>query len=121
VGAATGGSVGLSARLLYPLGFLIVIIGRSQLFTENTITPVTVVLTEFNVLPNMLQLWAVVFVANVLGTIVFAAALAMETYLHPAALEILFDEATTKLEYGFWLTTAKAILEVGPWRSWPGW
>lgn len=75
MGAATSSSVGLSARLLYPLGFLIVIIGRSQLFTENTITPVTVVLTEFNVLPNMLRLWAVVFVADVLGTIVFAAAL----------------------------------------------
>jgi formate-nitrite transporter family protein len=75
VGAVTGGSVGLSAMPLYPIGFLIVIIGRSQLFTENTITPVSVVLTEFNVLPNMLWLWAVVFVANVLDTIVFAAAL----------------------------------------------
>lgn len=56
VGAATGGSVGLAAALFYPIGFLIVIAGRSQLFTENTITPVTVVLTRFGSLPNMLRL-----------------------------------------------------------------
>src|ERR671921_315356 len=45
VGALTGG-VGLLAYLAYPLGFLIVILGRAQLFTENTVTPVTVALTD---------------------------------------------------------------------------
>ena len=40
------GGVGLAAYLVYPLGFLIVILGRAQLFTENTVTPVTVALTD---------------------------------------------------------------------------
>jgi formate-nitrite transporter family protein len=95
-------------------------IGRSQLFTENTITPVSVVLTEFNVLPNMLWLWAVVFVANVLDTIVFAAALVYGDVFTTRGLKILFDEATTKLKYGFWLTPPRLSWEVGSWRSWPG-
>jgi formate/nitrite transporter FocA (FNT family) len=72
VGAATG-SIGLLAMLFYPIGFLIVILGRSQLFTENTITPVTVVLTQLSNIPNMLRLWIVVFAFNVLGAIIFAA------------------------------------------------
>ena len=45
VGALTGG-VGLAAYLVYPLGFLIVILGKAQLYTENTVTPVTVALTD---------------------------------------------------------------------------
>jgi formate-nitrite transporter family protein len=40
------GGVGLAAYLVYPLGFLIVILIRAQLFTENTVTPVTVALTD---------------------------------------------------------------------------
>jgi hypothetical protein len=55
MGAATGGSVGLAAMLLYPIGFFIVIIGCAlSSIIENTITPVTVVLTKSDVLPNML-------------------------------------------------------------------
>jgi hypothetical protein len=45
VGTLTDG-VGLAAYLVFPLGFLIVILGRAQLFTENTVTPVTVALTD---------------------------------------------------------------------------
>ena len=33
------GSVGIVAMLFYPIGFLIVVLGRAQLFTENTVTP----------------------------------------------------------------------------------
>jgi formate-nitrite transporter family protein len=101
VGAATGRSVGITAALFYPIGFLIVIVGRSQLFTENTITPVTVVLTRFGSLPNMLRLWAVIFVFNLLGTIAFAAAVVYGDMLRPTAFRVLFDEVATKLEYGF--------------------
>lgn len=113
VGAATGGSVGLAAALFYPIGFLIVIAGRSQLFTENTITPVTVVLARFGSLPNMLRLWALVFVFNVLGAIAFAAAVVYGDLLRPTAFQVLFDEVATKLEYGFWGATLRAVL--GGW------
>ncbi len=113
VGAATGGSAGLVAALVYPIGFLIVILGRSQLFTENTITPLTVVLTRFDSLPNMLRLWVVVFIFNILGAIAFAAALVYGDVLRPAAFDVLFEETATKLEYGFWLTALKGIL--GGW------
>lgn len=112
VGALTGG-VGLAAALLYPIGFLIVILGRSQLYTENTVTPVAVVLTRFSSLPNMLRLWVVIFVANVFGTALFAATVVYGEVLPSSTFGVLFEEVAQKLEHGFWNSTLKAVL--GGW------
>lgn len=62
----------LLAMLLYPLGFIVVILGRAQLFTENTLFPVILVLDRRRHLRNTLRLWAVVFTANVVGALLFA-------------------------------------------------
>ena len=121
VGSLTGG-VGLVAALLYPIGSLIVILGRSQLYTENTVTPVAVVLTNLGALPNMLRLWMVIFVANVLGALISAATVVYGEVLPAPALQVLFDEVAGKLEHGFWNATLKGLPSgVGWWRPWPGW
>lgn len=73
--AATGShgtTAHLLASLLYPLGFIVVVVGRAQLFTENTLFPVLLVLDRRRHVRNTLRLWAVVFVANVLGALLFA-------------------------------------------------
>lgn len=57
----------------YPVGFISVIIGRAQLFTENTLYPVILVLSERRHLLRMLRLWAIVFLSNVAGAALFAA------------------------------------------------
>ena len=62
----------LLTTLLYPLGFIVVIVGRAQLFTENTLFPVILVLDRRRHLRNTLRLWAVVFTANVVGALLFA-------------------------------------------------
>ena len=64
----------LLVRLGYPLGFLIVIIGRQQLFTENTLTAIIPLLAHRNwsIFLRVLRLWAVVLVANLLGAHLFA-------------------------------------------------
>ena len=49
------------AKLFYPLGFIAVILGRSQLFTENTLYPVALVLAEKNHFWKTLRLWALCF------------------------------------------------------------
>src|SRR5215216_28996 len=38
IGSLTGG-VGLAAIAAYPIGFLIVVLARAELYTENTVTP----------------------------------------------------------------------------------
>ncbi len=111
--AALTGKVGLAALAVYPIGFLIVILGRAQLFTENTVTPVTVVLAQRSRLPNMLRLWAVIFVFNVLGAAAFSAAMVYGKVLEPSAFSVVFSEAAHKLDYGFWLVIVKGVF--GGW------
>jgi formate-nitrite transporter family protein len=59
---------------VYPLGFILVIIGRSQLFTENTLEPVIPVLDQptGEKLGKMLRLWGLVLLGNMLGAAAFA-------------------------------------------------
>jgi len=61
----------------YSVGFIIVIIARQQLFTENTLTAVLPLMHERSsrVLVQLLRLWGVVLVGNLAGTCLFAACL----------------------------------------------
>jgi formate/nitrite transporter FocA (FNT family) len=79
----------LVAHLLYPLGFIAVIIGRAQLFTENTLYPVIIVLDERRRVWNMLRLWGTVFASNVLGALLFALLAERVPSLMPAYAEAL--------------------------------
>ncbi len=77
------------SRMLYPLGFIVVILGRSQLFTENTLYPVALVLAEKKQLWNTLRLWAIVLPSNCFGALAFAALISFSRALPPAALEAI--------------------------------
>lgn len=57
------------SNLGYSVGFLIVILGRMQLFTENTITPILpLFLTPTGAkLLQISRLWCIVFAANLFG------------------------------------------------------
>lgn len=72
------------SRMFYPLGFIAVIVGRSQLFTENTLYPVALVLKEKKQFWNTMRLWAVVLPTNVLGAFAFAQLAANTSALDPA-------------------------------------
>lgn len=65
------------AKLGYAVGFLVVILGRQQLFTENVLTAVLPVISRRRLdwLVSMARLWAIVLAANVAGCFVFALAL----------------------------------------------
>ncbi len=67
-----GSVANLVAMAFYPTGFIAVILGRAQLFTENTLYPVVLVLRDGRYIDDTLRLWATVFAANVLGAFCFA-------------------------------------------------
>ena len=79
----------LVSRMFYPLGFIVVIVGRSQLFTENTLYPVALVLAERREIWNTLRLWGVVLPSNVCGAFAFACLAALTPALNPPVLEAL--------------------------------
>ena len=68
----------LITKFGYSVGFLIVVLGRQQLFTENTLTVILPLLVRKNMdtLLRVLRLWAVVLTANLAGTFLFALCLA---------------------------------------------
>lgn len=70
-------------RMGYAVGFIVVILARQQLFTENTLTAVLPVITAWKLhwLWVMLRLWAIVLAANLVGAFIFAAAIAFTAIL----------------------------------------
>src|SRR5215217_7733691 len=110
VGALSGG-VGLLAYAAYPLGFIFVMMSRQQLFTTNTVPPVLVVLDEDrSQLWNMLRMWGILFVANVLGALVFAFAVTHAEILPPAALDLILEDVAHKMANGFWVLALKGVI-----------
>lgn len=77
----------------YSVGYLIVIIGRQQLFTENTLTAVISVLArrDARTFFGMLRLWGIVLAAN-LGGAHLAAWTAGHAGLFPAEVQRAFVE-----------------------------
>lgn len=78
---------GLIESLGYTLGFLIVVLGRQQLFTENTVTAILPLLDSphrLRRLGQVARLWAIVLVANVVGTVAFAYTVESSDVFPPA-------------------------------------
>lgn len=102
------------ASLGYTIGFVIVVIGRLQLFTENTITAVLPVLarTTPHAMRATARLWALVFVANMVGT-GFAVAVANYGGLAtPDQLEAFTAVSAVILDHG-WLDTVRLGVPAG--------
>ena len=104
VGATPAGR--LAALFFYPLGFMVVILGRSQLFTENTLYPVALVLAERKHLWKTLRLWAVVFPSNILGALLFALLAVKTGALRPEFVRSLAalgtEAANITASHAFW-------------------
>jgi formate/nitrite transporter FocA (FNT family) len=108
------------ATMFYPIGFIVVIIGRAQLFTENTLYPVALVLSEKRELLNTMRLWCTVLPANVLGALAFAllaartSALPVET--RQALLHLGITAASVPAAAIFWsAVTAGWIIATAAW------
>ncbi|MEQ9257630.1 MAG: formate/nitrite transporter family protein [Roseovarius sp.] len=73
----------------YTIGFLIVILGRMQLFTENTITPILPLLLDptRDIFFRTARLWGVVLAANLVGCAASALVLAHGTILPEPRLD----------------------------------
>lgn len=106
----------LVSTLGYTTGFLIVVLGSQQLFTENTLTPIIPLLSRrtMHCLRNVLRLWGAVLVANLIGAFLFALILGRFEVVNAetqhalstlAAKAMSHDFATTLLHgvYAGWL------------------
>jgi formate/nitrite transporter FocA (FNT family) len=97
----------LITNLGYSLGFLIVVIGRQQLFTENTLTAIIPLLAErkWSTFLSVLRLWAIVLAANLVGAHIFAWVAADTTFVKNDVQHALLELAKTAAA----VTVASAI------------
>lgn len=71
---------------VYPLGFILVIMARSELFTENTLVPVIPFLESRDGAHflSLLRVWALLLVGNLVGAAIFGWTLARTPMVDPA-------------------------------------
>jgi formate/nitrite transporter FocA (FNT family) len=84
----------LVTNLGYTTGFLIVVLGRQQLFTENTLFPILPLLHNRSVhtLWRVLRLWGLVLAGNLTATWIFANAV-VHTAVFDAEAKAAFAES----------------------------
>jgi formate/nitrite transporter FocA (FNT family) len=92
----------LIVSLGYSVGFVIVILGNLQLFTESTVTAVLPLATHPTTrnLGRLLRLWVAVFVANMVGTFLVAALMAKQIILGSDQLAAAVSVSDSLLTHG---------------------
>lgn len=100
------------AKFGYSLGYLIVIMGRQQLFTESTLTAVLPVLAHRDLvtLGKMLRYWGLVLSTNLLGAAIIAAFLSYTPLLKPQFGAEVADIARATVAPGFWAVLLRGLV-----------
>ena len=101
----------LLESLGYTFGFVIVIVGRMQLFTENTLTTVLPLFARpsLDKLWCVARLWGIVLGANVIGCFIAAAFIAFMPTFEPDILASVTEISKHATENGAWIGFAKAV------------
>jgi formate/nitrite transporter FocA (FNT family)/nucleotide-binding universal stress UspA family protein len=81
------------AAMLYPIGFVYIILGGYQLYTENTLPPVALTLERLASIPALLRHWAIVAAGNFTGGAIGATVLAYGGVFEPEAAAVAMDLA----------------------------
>lgn len=101
----------LIASFGYSVGFIIVVLGRQQLFTESTLTAILPLLTRRDAESGraVARLWGIVLAANLLGTWFFAMLLLPREVFTPAVGASLTDLGNAAIQTDFGATVLKSI------------
>jgi formate/nitrite transporter FocA (FNT family) len=101
----------LVTNLGYAFGFLIVVLGRQQLYTENTLTVILPFLVEKRaaILANIARLWSVVLLANLAGAFAFAFVMARTNAVSPGVNVAMQKLAEEVLRHDFGTVVLRGI------------
>ena len=86
----------IATAFVYPLGFIVCVLSGAQLFTEHTATALYPVLDRKASVSNLLRLWSIIVIGNMIGAVAAAG-------LHYFALEVTHAKAGY-IEIGHHLT-----------------
>lgn len=105
----------LITSLGYPIGFIAVTLGRQQLYTETTLTAFLPFLhhKRADVFRNVVRLWLVVLIANIIGAALFAFSASWTTTFSPELSREFVAIGERETQHGFATAFVKAIF--GGW------
>ncbi|QAU13825.1 formate transporter [Halorubrum sp. BOL3-1] len=96
--------------MLYPLGFIYIIIGGYQLYTENTLPPVALSLERLASLPTLLRHWTIVLAGNFTGGAFGAVVLSYGGVFTGDTVDAAVKISSSGFELGFWPLFFKAAM-----------
>src|ERR1041385_2086053 len=98
----------------YSIGFVMVVLSRQQLFTENTVTVVLPVMADFTPgnLRSLVRMWTVVFLANMAGTLFASLFCTFTPVLSPDLRDGMIAVSLHILDHS-WLETAFMAVGAG--------
>jgi formate/nitrite transporter FocA (FNT family) len=101
----------LVSKIGYATGFLVVVLGRQQLFTENTLTPILPLLYNrtWKTFNQVARLWVLVLIANLAGTCAVSAVLAGTDLFSHDIKEVFLAISRDTIGASFWTTVLKGI------------
>jgi formate-nitrite transporter family protein len=103
----------LITKMGYAVGFLIVILGRQELFTEQTLSAILPLLSrdeeEHGTVGNVARVWVVVLIANIVGAAAFAAFTAWSGAFSSDAAQAFSTIGHADLSHGFYSTMVRGI------------
>jgi formate-nitrite transporter family protein len=101
----------LIASFGYTVGFVIVILGQQQLFTESTLSAVLPVLTrrDATTVAKTGRLWGLVLFGNIAGTLIFAAMLQIPGIFTDDVVKALGVLANQPFSSTFMVTVVRAV------------
>jgi len=95
----------------YAFGFVLVVLGRSELFTEHTTLAVLPVLNRQATLGQLGRPWGTVYLGNVLGGALFAGfAVLVAPALGVAEPRAFVEIAASVADHGWWVLLAASVL-----------
>lgn len=94
----------LIAKLGYTVGFVVVILGRQQLFTKNTLTVILPLLRKkkIDIVLNVARLWAIVLIGNLVGAFIFAWLLGNSNIFSPEVRDAFSKIGQLAMQPDFW-------------------
>lgn len=96
--------------LVYPVGFILVILGKSSLYTEQTSVLALPVLNGQRSFMELMRVWSLVIVGNILGGIFFAFFIGfLAPKLNLFTTDTMIKVGTHVLNHSWWVLLLSAI------------
>jgi len=108
---STTAQLAVMMALVYPIGYIFVIIGRSELFTEHTTLATIPVVNGQATIGSLAKLWIIIYVGNLIGGYLFGSiTLVFNGEMHIIGKDFFYFVSEKMLKYSVGATLISGIM-----------